>query len=1542
MILLKRLLSLIVIFLVSLSFIQVVSADSIDLDFDNPDVYFENIEMGSSENEDFLFLDSKIEVWNQTVWEENVGYSFKENIVVGEKLSLRSIGSRSVADHIVISEICVGTKDSTEEYVELYNPDSSPENLKSLTRSGNGELDLKFLNSDNSFVSKEIKWINDLIPPHGYFLFGSDNSVSGTEADAVFSEDLSRRGAVKISDEEGIVLDKVGWGSPIPSSAFEGTGISKELKTGESIERKSKMNSTEAGMKFENNNYGNGYDSDNNSNDFVFHEDFYSPNNDNSEAGYSKSFSYFKSGFLQSPTFSIGESMEWENLEWTETEPFFGLRSPENLVVDDRRLNEGFLLENIVGSDNEDNFSSEISEISQNRNVVSNSEFENWSSGSPVGWDSYFLEQDKADDLSIEEEGGSLEIKCQASLPGLIGGGVEQNVCEENITHENEPELNYSVFYNYGSDTENLNLRGGALEVELCSGERLRYVDWYEDNNIPENRENLKYIDFGNLGYRSWRDHNVNLHSGLEKAFGSRYGCIEWIRLLNIENNENGRGSNVQWFFDNIGLISEFRGEINRTILRNFSEPISGRSRNVDNLYIPLSISTFENSVNYRFSLYDWSSKDWKFLGSGTAGASGSKRFFEISENNKRYFSENKVVLTTLVAENSLSPFSVSVDDLDYIVDYRPSAYVNSFENFDGEVLGSTSADVYFRTSSDSENWSAWKGPFEDPNREIGLLENNYFQYKVTFESESSFITPTLSDIKLSYIIPSSSGAFISKPFKMGYVSELEFDWLLKNRSGSLDFRFRSSENGDEWTDWSEPLTQGSVVGSSIYGKKFFQVRADFYRKGGRKPSPILKKFEISYVPDSEPPKIKILDRASTETMARVAARISDNSGVSREDIEFLIDGCEVQPHYDSKGGEIWTRIALDDGIHSFFLGTADVHGQKGERSWDFTVNSEPPEAPRLDNLPTFVNSDELQVTGSIDLMKNFGESWSDLPADPPVGVGSCNGHRLAVTNGMIYFWPAYGGSPGEKGEVLRDFYRYNPVRNAWKRLENAPFGSGYGLATSSGITPSGDNAVYILKGSPFGQKSWFARYTQESGWKMLNHRIPFEKSSTSSQSHPRNGSTLVWDGENHIYLFPGSSYSHPGQTDWYRYSIPEDSWEFMGQLPHWNGPGNAAVLVKRDNKEYIYAMIGMYHFGEPYFGGYNLLGSIDNYNGTKFARYDLDSEEWNVIDNCGPDSDHKYGADDASSLVWTGGDYIYHTPGAYEETVTDLERFNQKRKFMRYCMETGEWEELGETFYSEYGGWDDGGGVVFVDNKIYGLKGGDDVARIHDFEVVGGGGVSSNEFWSYSLPKSARSVKNLIWIYRDNKRLAQVPVDESGCFSENIKLELTHFNSIRARSVDLDGNPGEFSKVQRVKVDSVPPEVIIESPSSGFFRRDGNLKLVGRVSDSNLKNAGVSVNGKEKPLEVDKDQFEILLDLDSGGNLISVWAVDSAGNMGEDNIIGNFSFSQTCSSPSEQERWYKEFSEFPKNKILIPIFTLISLLSVVIYKSGPFQNLFS
>ncbi len=198
------------------------------------------------------------------------------------------------AGHIVISEVAVGVGSAGEEYVELYNPTDGDINLQALPSSG-GILKLKMTTDStptNGIEAKDLTWINTIIRAHGFFLLASSPAVNGISADATYGAGLVGADGVQITNGIDAVIDMVAWGTTqvtpgdIPNcTETQRISDALDLSSGDSIERKANASSTATTLKtggvdeLE----GNGYDTDNNFNDFEVHTGFLNPQNTSSQ-----------------------------------------------------------------------------------------------------------------------------------------------------------------------------------------------------------------------------------------------------------------------------------------------------------------------------------------------------------------------------------------------------------------------------------------------------------------------------------------------------------------------------------------------------------------------------------------------------------------------------------------------------------------------------------------------------------------------------------------------------------------------------------------------------------------------------------------------------------------------------------------------------------------------------------------------------------------------------------------------------------------------------------------------------------------------------------------------------------------------------------------------------------------------------------------------------------------------------------------------------------------------------------------------------------
>ncbi|MGD0036828.1 MAG: DUF5689 domain-containing protein, partial [Bacteroidota bacterium] len=182
------------------------------------------------------------------------------------------------ANHIVISEVYGGGGNSNStwknDFIELYNPTTSPIIINGWSvqyASYNG-------------TSWQVTNISGTIAPHGFFLIQESQGTGGTTnlpaPDATGSIMISST-AFKVAlcnsttaltgttSTGGSIVDFVGAGPT--ASGYEGSGPAPAPSNTTSIERKASSTSTAATLAPGGSevNMGNGYDTDNNANDFV-------------------------------------------------------------------------------------------------------------------------------------------------------------------------------------------------------------------------------------------------------------------------------------------------------------------------------------------------------------------------------------------------------------------------------------------------------------------------------------------------------------------------------------------------------------------------------------------------------------------------------------------------------------------------------------------------------------------------------------------------------------------------------------------------------------------------------------------------------------------------------------------------------------------------------------------------------------------------------------------------------------------------------------------------------------------------------------------------------------------------------------------------------------------------------------------------------------------------------------------------------------------------------------------------------------------------
>lgn len=166
-------------------------------------------------------------------------------------------------NHIVISEVQFSGNTSDDEFIELYNPNNSTVDLT--------DWRIRRKTATGTSQSNIVSSIEGTIPAYGYFLIAPEEYEGETNPDQAYSTStrLTANNVVylyKPTEEDYELVDKVGTGEADDSE----TTTTTSPETGASIERKANQNSTTDSMTDGSDKLkGNGYDTDNNENDFI-------------------------------------------------------------------------------------------------------------------------------------------------------------------------------------------------------------------------------------------------------------------------------------------------------------------------------------------------------------------------------------------------------------------------------------------------------------------------------------------------------------------------------------------------------------------------------------------------------------------------------------------------------------------------------------------------------------------------------------------------------------------------------------------------------------------------------------------------------------------------------------------------------------------------------------------------------------------------------------------------------------------------------------------------------------------------------------------------------------------------------------------------------------------------------------------------------------------------------------------------------------------------------------------------------------------------
>lgn len=165
-------------------------------------------------------------------------------------------GLFAATDHIVISEIQGAGATPSDEFIELYNPTSLPivmTNWKIKKASSGGTL-------------TTLSTFSGILPAQGFFLIANNGYTLTITPDIQYASTMGDNNTIYLVDDSGLTIDRVGMGI-----AFDPEGLSvAQPPASQSIERKAFASSTDISMTTGDDVVsGNGFDTDDNNNDFI-------------------------------------------------------------------------------------------------------------------------------------------------------------------------------------------------------------------------------------------------------------------------------------------------------------------------------------------------------------------------------------------------------------------------------------------------------------------------------------------------------------------------------------------------------------------------------------------------------------------------------------------------------------------------------------------------------------------------------------------------------------------------------------------------------------------------------------------------------------------------------------------------------------------------------------------------------------------------------------------------------------------------------------------------------------------------------------------------------------------------------------------------------------------------------------------------------------------------------------------------------------------------------------------------------------------------
>lgn len=206
------------------------------------------------------------------------------------------------------------------------------------------------------------------------------------------------------------------------------------------------------------------------------------------------------------------------------------------------------------------------------------------------------------------------------------------------------------------------------------------------------------------------------------------------------------------------------------------------------------------------------------------------------------------------------------------------------------------------------------------------------------------------------------------------------------------------------------------------------------------------------------------------------------------------------------------------------------------------------------------------------------GNNWTEMAAPPNPDSGDTfkTGTALAWDSGN-HIYALYGAATPDN---RRWFSRYSISGDSWQALANTTADQGEGDAMA---WVSSENCIYATIGGEQ-RPTYFVRYDPSTD--------SWSDAPSDSPAGMGDGSSLAWTGGNYLYALRGEFLEDSALYDFWRYSISENIWTGMNNIPadpHSGGSGGVgdggSLLYVGywlpTQADYIYALSGNQAFPE-------------------------------------------------------------------------------------------------------------------------------------------------------------------------------------------------------------------------------------------------------------------------------------------------------------------------------------------------------------------------